>query len=391
MSGVQHGLGVGDAVVVRPACRPSRAGGGSGPRRHPWSSAAAASWPSSSSEACLCCSRSSPASRRWSGTSSPRISRARSTRAPAATAARAERRRLASSKLASRLAVARTSRRIRRSSQASTASWAPSRVSMRADGVAVADDDPVDPAHLAGLGRDAEPARRTDEGQRRLGPGAGDLEGRGPARLGERAVGQEGPAPGGLGVARREPLTTCGGQPAHRAAPAVDQAGLPGQRLAVLDHPHDVAAALAQPAGREHEDLGGVAVDLGELASQPPRGVGRVQLRLDDDAPPDDVQPPGEPQRRGRARTRPTRRVASEAISELYGHNTEVLVLRRAACARAAATWSGSSRTARRWPGRPACSTCAVGRCAGCPRRSSAGRSATPRRRGAARSSRTAR
>ena len=87
------------------------------------------SWPSSSSEACLCSSRSSPAILRWSGISSPRISRARSTRAPAATAARAERRRLASSKFASRLAVARTSRRIRRSSQAISDSWAPSRVS----------------------------------------------------------------------------------------------------------------------------------------------------------------------------------------------------------------------------------------------------------------------
>ena len=88
-----------------------------------------ASWPSSSSEACLCSSRSRPASARWSGRSSPRISSARCTRAPAATAARADRRRLASSKLASRLAVARTSRRIRRSSQASTLSCAPSLVS----------------------------------------------------------------------------------------------------------------------------------------------------------------------------------------------------------------------------------------------------------------------
>src|ERR1035438_7257629 len=47
----------------------------------------------------------------------------------AATAAGALRRKLASSKLASRFAVALTSRRIRRSSQASTLSCAPSRVS----------------------------------------------------------------------------------------------------------------------------------------------------------------------------------------------------------------------------------------------------------------------
>ena len=41
-------------------------------------------------------------------------------------------------------------------------------------------------------------------------------------------------------------------QAAHRPAAHVEQAGLPGQRLAVLDHPDDVAAALAQPAGGEH-------------------------------------------------------------------------------------------------------------------------------------------
>ena len=42
---------------------------------------------------------------------------------------------------------------------------------------------------------------RADEGERRLGAGAGDLERARSARLGERAVGQEGPAPGGDGVA----------------------------------------------------------------------------------------------------------------------------------------------------------------------------------------------
>ena len=51
-----------------------------------------------------------------------------------------------------------------------------------------------------------------------------------------------------------------------------------------------------------------------------------------------------------------------------------------AGCARAAATSSGWSRTARRWPARPACSTCAAARCAGCRRRSSPAR--VVRRRG---------
>ena len=85
--------------------------------------------PSSSRLACLLATRSRPAARRCSGASSPSRSRARSTLAPAVTAAWAERRRLASSKFASRLAVARTSFRIRRSSHCSSARCAPRRVS----------------------------------------------------------------------------------------------------------------------------------------------------------------------------------------------------------------------------------------------------------------------
>ena len=44
---------------------------------------------------------------------------------------------------------------------------------------------------------------------------------------------------------------------------------------------------------------------------------------------------------------------------------------RPAGCARAATTSSGWSRTARRWPARPACSTCAAARCGACRRTSS--------------------
>ena len=45
-------------------------------------------------------------------------------------------------------------------------------------------------------------------------------------------------------------------------------------------------------------------------------------------------------------------------IAEVYGHATDVVVVVAAvACARAAATSCGSSRTARRWPARPGCST----------------------------------
>ena len=62
---------------------------------------------------------------------------------------------------------------------------------------------------------------------------------------------------------------------------------------------------------------------------------------------------------RGRARHR-RRRPAGCArdIAEVYGHTERgASCSPPAACARAAATSSGWSRTARRWPGRPACST----------------------------------
>ena len=95
------------------------------------------------------------------------------------------------------------------------------------------------------------------------------------------------------------PETTAGRQPADRAAARVEQAGLPGQGLAVLDHPDDVAAALAQAAALHHHDVGLVAVDLGDVPAQPSGGGAGVELGLDDDLAADDVQPAGEPQHRG--------------------------------------------------------------------------------------------
>ena len=65
-----------------------------------------------------------------------------------------------------------------------------------ADRVAVADDHTVDAAHLARLGLDPEPTSDTDQGQRRLRAGAGDLERGRATGLGEGAVRQEGAAPG---------------------------------------------------------------------------------------------------------------------------------------------------------------------------------------------------
>ena len=110
-----------------------------------------------------------------------------------------------------------------------------------ADGVAVADHHPVRAADLPRLRGDAEPAGRADQRQRRLRAGAGDLEGGAAARLGQRPVGEERAAPGGLGVAH--PAGDDGRrQAAHRAAAGVEQArsagpaprrrGPPGSRSA---------------------------------------------------------------------------------------------------------------------------------------------------------------
>ena len=168
----------------------------------------------------------------------------------------------------------------------------------RADRVAVADHDAVDAADLAGLGLDAEPAGGADQGEGGLGTGAGDLERRGAAGLGERAVREERPAPGGDGVAAGagDDLRR---QTADRTAAAVEQPGLAGQRLAVPDDADDVPAALADAVAGDHHDVGGVAVDLGDVAAQPTGGGAGVQLGLDDDPAADDVQAAGEPEHRG--------------------------------------------------------------------------------------------
>ena len=230
----------------------------------------------------MCSSRRWPAILRWSGTSSARISSARSTRAPAATAARAERRRLASSKLASRLAVARTSRRIRRSSQAISDSWAPSRVSsapIASPSRITTRSTPRTSRALAWM-----PSRRATPTSASAASGPGQVtssDGRA-AGLGERAVGQEGAAPGGDRVAAAAGDHR-GRQPAHGPAALVEQAGLPGQRLAVLDDPDDVAAALADAVALDHHHVGLVAVDVGDVLAQSPRGGAGVELGLDHD------------------------------------------------------------------------------------------------------------
>ncbi len=137
---------------------------------------------------------------------------ARCTRAPAATAARAERRRLASSKFASRFAVARTSRRMRRSSQASTLSWAPSRVSMApmsSPSRMTTRSTPRTSRALAGT-----PIRRAAPTNASAASGPGQVT----SRLAERPGSVSDPcarkAPRQAAAASQvEPETTCGGSP----------------------------------------------------------------------------------------------------------------------------------------------------------------------------------
>src|SRR5689334_2144313 len=168
------------------------------------------------------------------------------------------------------------------------------------DRLAVPDHHPVHPAHVAGLGVDLQPPRGADQGERRLGAGAGDLQRHRAARLGQRAVGQERAPPGRFAVARRARYHLPG-QAADRAAVGVDEPGLPGQALAGLPlaYPDQVAVPLAQPARGEHEELGRVAEHLGDARAQPPGRRSGVELGLDDDPPLGQVQPAGEPEQRG--------------------------------------------------------------------------------------------
>src|SRR4051812_22048873 len=66
-----------------------------------------------------------------------------------------------------------------------------------------------------------------------------------------------------------------------------------------------------------------MAVDLGDVAPQPPRGHARVQLRLHDDAAVDDVQASGEPQQSGHlglAAARPGDRQPAELVLHCCRH-----------------------------------------------------------------------
>ena len=96
----------------------------------------------------------------------------------------------------------------------------------------------------------------------------------------------------------REPGGELVGQPAHRSAPLVEQAGLAGERLAALDHAHGVVAAGAGTRALHVHELGTHAVELHEVAGDAAGEDVGVEFRLDRDAIRDRVQAAREPQQR---------------------------------------------------------------------------------------------
>src|SRR5699024_6181559 len=70
----------------------------------------------------------------------------------------------------------------------------------------------------------------------------------------------------------------------------VDQPGLPGQHLPLLDDPDQIAGAAADPTAAYHGHFAGVAVDLRHVLAYPARGGSGIELGFDDDAATHDVQ-----------------------------------------------------------------------------------------------------
>jgi hypothetical protein len=94
-------------------------------------------------------------------------------------------------------------------------------------------------------------------------------------------VGEEGTAPGGLGVAHATGHDV-GWQPADRTLQAVKQPGLAGQALPVANDLHQVTAAWAGSVDRDGLDVQGVSEQLADLVMQP-AGGGGVELDVDHD------------------------------------------------------------------------------------------------------------
>ena len=121
--------------------------------------------------------------------------------------------------------------------------------------------------------------------------------------------------PGSLSVPRREERTAPDrrevgagpgrelvGEPANRPAALVEQPGLTGERLAALDDPDGVVAAVAGARSLHVHEFGTHAVELHEVAGDAPREDVGVELGLDGDAVRDRVQTAGEAKERRQLR-----------------------------------------------------------------------------------------
>src|SRR5512133_134989 len=171
----------------------------------------------------------------------------------------------------------------------------------RCNGVTSADDHPIDVAHLTSLCRDPETPGGADQREGSLRTWAGHFEGHGAARLGQRTVGQKGPAPGGNAVAET-PAHHLRRETASRPTVGVDQPGLSRQRLAVLDHAYDVVRTPTDARAVHDHQLTGVAKYLTDVRPEATGSCTGIQLCFNHDATADNVQTTGKPERCGNLR-----------------------------------------------------------------------------------------
>jgi hypothetical protein len=155
----------------------------------------------------------------------------------------------------------------------------------------------MDPADLTGLRRDTEPAGSADECHRGLVARAGHFQGGGTAWVGERTVREERASPDGCEFLER----TCG-EPVReapdRATAGIQQAGLPGQGLATIEHADEVLARRAQPGPGDDRYVAAHPIQLGEVLAHAARELRSVEFTLDRYPARDHVQPTGKTQDR---------------------------------------------------------------------------------------------
>lgn len=124
----------------------------------------------------------------------------------------------------------------------------------RANGIAVSNDNTVDPSDLSGLGGNAQASGGPHEGEGGLRAGRRDLQGGGSARLGERSVSQEGSPPGGDSVFDRSP-DYLWGKSSDGSSTVIEESGLTSEGFSVLDHADNVAIAFLEATAGDDDDL----------------------------------------------------------------------------------------------------------------------------------------